>query len=578
MTSSIGKLQCELDKANKLIFDLKNKNAEYQEEIIKLKDRIEYLEATTEEKIEKAVKKAIESYENTVVQKLRDEIKEKDKRIFELEKRLNITSENSNLPSSKDPIWKQNTKVFDERSTKEKENKKNIGGQLNHKKNILEPLKEEDITEIVEHKINKCQICGCEELDEISNEYHDVTDFIIIPKNTRHIFKTCKCSKCGTINKEQVPTELWAPNQYGEGVKTLALVLNVFGDVSLKRTRDIIKGLSNEKINPTEGYLAKLSKIAANKLENFLFDVKEKIVKSKLVQHDDGVIQIGKTDENKINEIAKLLKKDPSEVTNKEVEDNLNKLKKLYQGVLRVYSADNFVLFKAHTTKEANTYDEDGILSSLSKDTVLMHDHMVYNYNDKFEFQNAECNIHGIRKGRSIKANTEHIWPDKMASLLEEYNSKKQKIIKQNEGVNLDNLAFDNETLNNLKNKYDKIILDGFIECENFKWKTVYTDEKNLLNFFKNFKDEILKWATNFNVPFTNNLCEGLIRIVKSKMKISYQFKSITTAMYYADIISYTETCYRNGIDRFEAIKRLFSNNPFTVKDIEQLNTQKNNI
>ena len=62
--------------------------------------------------------------------------------------------------------------------------------------------------------------------------------------------------------------------------------------------------------------------------------------------------------------------------------------------------------------------------------------------------------------------------------------------------------------------------------------------------------------------------------MLKAKMKISYQFKNLNYAEYFANIMTYTETCGRFGINKVEAIKRLFDNNPYTVAELDNL---KNN-
>ena len=78
-------------------------------------------------------------------------------------------------------------------------------------------------------------------------------------------------------------------------------------------------------------------------------------------------------------------------------------------------------------------------------------------------------------------------------------------------------------------------------------------------------------WSKNFSVSFTNNLCEAMIRLVKSKMKISYSFKNIESAQYYADVITYTETFFNFGINRYEAIERLFNDVPYTIDELEKI-------
>ena len=48
-------------------------------------------------------------------------------------------------------------------------------------------------------------------------------------------------------------------------------------------------------------------------------------------------------------------------------------------------------------------------------------------------------------------------------------------------------------------------------------------------------------------------------------------FKNANRMKDYAIILSYLETCYRNGITRYEASKRLVSGNPYTVSEIKKI-------
>ena len=48
-------------------------------------------------------------------------------------------------------------------------------------------------------------------------------------------------------------------------------------------------------------------------------------------------------------------------------------------------------------------------------------------------------------------------------------------------------------------------------------------------------------------------------------------FKNANRMKDYATILSYLETCYRNGISRYEAAKRLVQNNPYTVEEINDI-------
>lgn len=563
METSLGRLQTQNDKLIKENIKLKDKIDELKEENKQFKRKIKKIEEEINDKIEKEVRKALEKFESKEIKRLTEENTQLRERVFKLEQMLNISSENSSLPPSQNPIWHKDTKVYDSRSQK-KETKK-IGGQIGHKQHKLEKFDDNEITEIKEYKLDTCSKCGSENLTLIDVQSIDELDFDIVIKKVRHNFYKYQCNECGAIIISDTYKKFRSENQYGAKTQALGLALVDFGDVSYKRTRDIIKGLTNGEINPCEGYLAKLPKRASSNLKRFIFDAEEKIVKSPIVQHDDGVIKIGKKDKDKENELDKLISKSKEELTEQDIKKLNDEIKKNFKGVIRAYTNGEIKLYKAHTDKSGDTYTDDNILNRLSADTVVVHDHMKYNYNDLFNFKNAECNIHPIRKGRSVKANTNHNWPDKISELLEQYNQKRDKLISKD--IN----HFEEDELEYLNTTYDKIIEDGIIECNNFRHKNVYQDESNLLEFFKNYKEEILMWSKNFSVPFTNNLCEAMIRLVKSKMKISYSFKNIESAQYYADVITYTETCFNFGINRYEAIERLFNDSPYTIDELEKI-------
>ena len=94
--------------------------------------------------------------------KNKDEIiKEKDYEIARLKALLNIDGTNSGIPTSQTPINKK--KVIP--NTREKTEKKR-GGQNGHKKHKLEKFNEDEITEKIEHELEKCPCCKNEEIEE----------------------------------------------------------------------------------------------------------------------------------------------------------------------------------------------------------------------------------------------------------------------------------------------------------------------------------------------------------------------------------------------------------------------------
>ena len=529
METSLGKLQKTVDSQNKQIIRLQDNLAHQKEE----KKKAKYELKKFKENVDKYIEKALKRQEKELTEKYETELGKKDKRIFELECRLNINSDTSSLPSSKDPIDKEKKKTVVQNSREKTD--RTPGGQKGHKKSTLKKFDISEITSFEEHSCDECPYCHSKDLSIVENKERDELDIKTSIEKKRHIFLTKKCNNCGRIIKTAIPKNLHGENQYGSETKSLILMLYDYGFVSYNRIRDIISGFTNNEVNPSEGYMVKLQRNAGLGLETFVFDVAEILKKSKLLHWDDTVVGIGEKD----------------------------------RACFRAYSDRQFVLFKAHMAKNVDGMDEDGILQNLSESTIVVHDHLLHNYCDDYKYQNAECNAHITRKLKGIAVNTKHSWADDMEKFL------KNTLKLRKEYINKEIISFNEKELEDILNKYDEIVEKGFVEYKELKHKYEYENEENLLEFLRDYKDNITFWIKDFTVPYSNNFVESLLRMIKTKMKISLNFKNLEQARYFANIRSYTETCGNFGINKPLALKRVFEGNPYTVKELMALKTVK---
>ena len=371
-----------------------------------------------------------------------------------------------------------------------------------------------------------CPNCNGE-LKEIGETYKDELSFRVVTIKRRHIYKNYECCSCHKTIHEEIPQRLKEENQYGSEVQALTLSLINEGNVSINKIRRIIRGITHNDIDLSEGYIAKLQKRASNKLNNFNNEIYNKLLKQDTLYWDDTVIMVNQK-----------------------------------QSCLRFYGTEKIALYKAHEKKNKEGLDKDGILNTLSQNTKVMHDHNKVNYNKEYSFINIECNEHLKRDLQKCYDNTTHKWCLQLKDLIKvTQHDRKQLIEKEIE-------SFDNEYIDNWNFKFNDIILKGMEENNRNKNSHYYQTEMTLLNRILDYKENYFMWLHNFDIPYDNNLSERGLRGVKSKMKISGQFQNIENAQYYANIKTYIETCYRNGINPTDALIDLMNDVPIVLENI----------
>lgn len=501
----------------KLLNDYDKKSDEYKQlkyEYVLLQKRYN----TKEKQLEIAISNA-----KDMVQPLLDE---KDKKISELENEiirlkglLSTDGTNSGIPTSQTPINKK--KVI---PNSRKKTNKNKGGQIGHKKHKLEKFMDEEITEDIDYTLEECPCCHgkLEEIGEVSKD--ELTYRFVIVKRRNH-FKKYKCKDCHKEVHKTIPKHLKEENQYGAEIKSVALSLANEGNVPMNKIRKIISGFSENTINMSEGFIAKLQKQASDNLEEFIKDIKNEIYRQNQIYWDDTVIMIN----------AK-------------------------RACLRFYGNDFIALYTAHEHKNEEGIKEDGILNTLDKNVTVMHDHNKINY--KYNYQNIECNVHLIRDLEKCYINTNHSWCKEFKELVQN-NIHNKKIYMEKEYE-----SFDDTYINEFNKKYDEILLNGLEEIRISPKGHYYKEETALILRILEYKDNYFIWMYDFNLPSDDNLSERALRSIKTKMKVSGQFQNINYARYYANIKTYIETCYRNGINPTNALIELMNDKPLKLSDI----------
>ena len=80
----------------------------------------------------------------------------------------------------------------------------------------------------------------------------------------------------------------------------------------------------------------------------------------------------------------------------------------------------------------------------------------------------------------------------------------------------------------------------------------------NLLRRLRGYREDVLRFLSDPEVPFTNNIAEQAVRMPKVKQKVSGCFRTFDGAAAFCTIRSYLETLRKQGADLLHALVQSF--------------------
>jgi len=422
---------------------------------------------------------------------------------------LGLNSTNSSKPPSTDPHRKKEREI----------NGRKQGGQKGHRGTNLKKTSCPD--QIKEIKINRDEL-PVGKYKTIGYESRQVFEIDI-----RNIVIEYRAEKLENEKGEKFtasfPEGITNNVQYGNNIKAHAVYLSQYQLLPYHRIAEYFRDQIGLPISV--GTINNFNQQSYEKLEKFESFLKNKLINGKILHADETGINIdGKTHW---------------------LHGNSNK---------------QWTYLFPHQKRGTEAMDAMGVLPDYHG--ILVHDHWKPYFKYK-EIIHALCNAHHLRELERAWEQDQQEWAKKMQKLL----IKIKNVTEKSNEVLLPDKA------RKWKNKYLSLLKEAEEECpppqESKREKGVKkkrgrlkrSKARNLLERLINYKDDVLRFMTTKEAPFTNNLGERDIRMTKVQQKISGCFRSFQGAQSFCRIRSYISSARKNNFTASHALKSLFENN-----------------
>ena len=461
----------------------------------------------------------------TLVQGLFDKIshleqlvESQEKRIMILEEQLKKNSRNSDKPPSSDGLRRKFTRSRTKSS-------RQSGGQKGHNGHTLKMVDKPD--QIQKHVLDQC--CHChnplKDTDIIAYKKRQVFDIPPLKLEvTEHQAEIKKCCHCGKTNTAQFPPGVTQSVQYGPGIKSFSVYLMQYQLIPSERTTELLEDIFSQSIS--EGTLYNWNRTAYQNLEYTEAVIKQQLIGSPVVHFDET----GTFCQNKLN-------------------------------WLHVVSNSHLTYYDIHPKRGKKAMDDINVLPQYKGHAV----HDFWSSYLPYECKHVICNAHLIRELTALSETLNQKWSSQMRQLL---LSIKKRV---EQSSSIEN-SFDKLTLELLEKKYDKLIQEGLRlnpikdKKNQRRGRQKQSKATNLLVRLKEYRSSILAFMYNRRIPFTNNLAERDLRMVKVKQKISGTFRSREGACFFCRIRGFISTIKKNKLNVLESISHTFLNLQFVLK------------
>jgi transposase len=448
-----------------------------------------------------------------------EHLEEANARIKQLEGQAAKDSHNSSKPPStngfKEPVRKT-------QSLREKSGKKS-GGQPGHPGRTLMMVQEPDQT--IQLTPAHCQHCQHDFSGTSLSRKERVQVFDLPPLHlqvTEYHVEVKACPSCHCETRADLPEGISpASAQYGPNVKTLAVYLASLHLLPVARVSQILSDLFGTTFSQASVLAA--CQQSAGAIAPVLKKIHTALLRSPVIHNDETGFRI----DNK-------------------------------RWWLHVAATRFLTLYLAHPKRGQQAMDAMEILPNFQG--TSMHDSLSSYL--RYPCLHALCMAHYLRELTFIFERYAQPWAQEMKALLLEIKAcvdwaREHAMTTLPEAV-----------IQEIECRYTFLVQTGMAanppppKRPGKRGAPKKSDALNLLIRLHQYHDLILRFMSDFEVPFDNNLAESDLRMMKLRQKISGCFRTQDGAAIFCDLRSYLSTMQKQGVHLLTALRSAIVGSP----------------
>lgn len=429
-------------------------------------------------------------------------------KVADLEGRLVKNSRNSSKPPSSDGFRPKP-------KSQRKAGQKPTGGQKGHVGHTLKKAAEVDHVEthappshcdVCQRPLSAAVVVETRQVFDIPRLHHEITE---------HQVLAAQCA-CGKAHRGEFPADVTAPVQYGPRIKAAVVQLTHHHMMPLARTGDLTGDLFGLP-------LADATVLAINEEARALLAPTVAAMGEAL-----KAVPIAHADETGMRIAGKI-------------------------NWLHVLATTTLTWIGAHVNRGKKAFDAFGILTAFAG--TLIHDGWK-SYRD-LACVHGLCNAHHLRELTYVFEEMGQVWAKQLIELL---LAAHREVATAGAPLTADRIA-------HYRSAHARILASG--EAANprappsgKRGRTQQSKALNLIDRLRVYADDVWRFITDHNVPFSNNVAEQAVRMPKVKQKISGGFRTQAGLDTFCTIRSYLATLHKQGANLFHALTLTFQGSP----------------